>query len=424
VGNTPPTPRAKDTRRLERTSVPGVYRRGNSYVVVGRDHRGRQIKRHAATLAEARDKKAALRTDVRRGEYRATSRMRFVEYAERWADTFNGKKDRGLKPQTLADYKAAIKRREFSDHFGRLLVSEVEASDLREYAEKLKRKGLSPRTIRNALLPIRLCLAQAVDDKLIRSNPAAGLRIAAAQGTGANGVKVNYLKFEQAAALLRAFDELADETEPKSVIRAETFREVRFLTDFLLLTGCRVGEALALRWDDFDAKCASVRIDRRVYKGTVDTPKSRYGRRTVPVAAQLRRQLRERRKRAGEADPVFRAGGGSPLDYTTATRAFRKAADRVGLTWATIHTCRHTLASWLLRPAPDGLGALAQEAQVWLGHHSASFTIDTYGHLVDMPLPSADELGRRLWGNGRGNKTHRDPPKDQPKRRPKTAAKA
>ncbi len=421
MSNTQPTPRPKDTRRLEKTTVPGVYRRGNRYVVVGRDHRGKQIKRYAATLAEARDKKAALRTDVRRGEYRPTSRLRFVEYAQRWADTFNGKKDRGLKPQTLTDYKAAISRREFAEHFGRLLVSEIEASDLREYAEALKRKGLSPRTIRNALLPIRLCLAQAVEDKLIRSNPAAGLRIAAAQGNGTHGLKVNYLKFEQAAALLDAFTELADETESKSAIRAQTFREVRFLTDFLLLTGCRVGEALALRWSDFDSNCESVRIERRVYKGTVDTPKSKLGRRTLPVAEDLRPELRRRRKRAVDGDAVFRTGSGSPLDYTTATRAFRSAADRAGLRWATLHTCRHTLASWLLRT--DGLGLLPQEAQAWLGHHSASFTIDTYGHLIDMPLPSPDELARKVRGNARGNKTHRDAPRRQAAKRAKDPGK-
>ena len=51
-------------RRLVKTSTPGVYKRGSRYVVVFRDPHGRQRKRSARTLAEARDVKAALRTDV------------------------------------------------------------------------------------------------------------------------------------------------------------------------------------------------------------------------------------------------------------------------------------------------------------------------------------------------------------------------
>ena len=61
-------------RRLVKTSTPGIYKRGSRYVVIFRDPHGRQRKRTARTLAEARDLKAALTADVKRGEYRALSR--------------------------------------------------------------------------------------------------------------------------------------------------------------------------------------------------------------------------------------------------------------------------------------------------------------------------------------------------------------
>jgi len=56
-------------RRLVKTSTPGIYKRGGRYVVVFRDPHGKQRKRSAKTLAEARDLKAALTADVKRGEF-------------------------------------------------------------------------------------------------------------------------------------------------------------------------------------------------------------------------------------------------------------------------------------------------------------------------------------------------------------------
>ena len=67
-----------------KTSTPGVYKRGGSYVVMFRDGAGKQRKRAAKTLNEARALKAALTTDVHRGEFRALSPLTFSEYVLDW----------------------------------------------------------------------------------------------------------------------------------------------------------------------------------------------------------------------------------------------------------------------------------------------------------------------------------------------------
>jgi hypothetical protein len=76
---------------------PGIYRRGGRYVVRYRDSRGKQRKQFARTLAEARDLKATLTADVKRGEYRQLSRTTFAEYAPRWVETYAGRTSRGLR---------------------------------------------------------------------------------------------------------------------------------------------------------------------------------------------------------------------------------------------------------------------------------------------------------------------------------------
>ena len=51
-------------RPLERTQRPGIFRRGNRYVVRVKDSRGKQVQRAARTLSEARKVKAALTADI------------------------------------------------------------------------------------------------------------------------------------------------------------------------------------------------------------------------------------------------------------------------------------------------------------------------------------------------------------------------
>lgn len=384
--------RPKDDRRLEKTRTPGIFKRGNRYVVVGRDQYGKQVKKFAETLREAQDKKAELRTDVRRGEYRPRSQQLFTDYAADWADRYRGR-GKKLKPQTSKDYQAAVAREEFLIHFRALRLSEIDASVLNDYGHRLEQNGLSPRTIRNLITPIRVCLGYAHRHGHIRANPAAGLSIDAAVRDREKEKKARAYEEDEVAALLGAFEQLAQDAETTGRrVRAQTIRNVKFLTEFLLLTGLRVGEALALLWTDFAPRYEAVEVSKRIYKGGLHTPKSETSERTVPVAPSLRSQLRQRQTGTSAAGNVFTNGRGQePLDYWTVERVFKEAAALGKVEGATLHLCRHTLASWLLREPPRGLGLSAKAAQEWLGHHRASFTLDTYAHFMpeDLPDPRA-----------------------------------
>ena len=74
-----------------------------------------------------------------------------------------------------------------------------------------------------------------------------------------------------------------------------------------------------------------------------------------------------------------------------ATRVLRQAAEEAGASWTGFHTFRHSCASMLF----EG-GKNAKQVQTWLGHHSPSFTVDTYVHLLrdgpGEPLDLASEL--------------------------------
>jgi integrase len=369
------------------TTTPGIYRRGSRYVVRFRDPQGRQRQRSACTLAEARALKAALVADVRRGEYRALSRVSFADYAREWIAGYQGRTGRGIRPETLADYARDLELHALP-YFGRRLLAEIEPRDVKGFARTLADAGKAPATVRAVMAPVRALFATAVEEGLIRHNPAAGLRLAG----GAARPQPKALSPEELARLIEAMPA----GQPRLIVR------------FLAATGLRSGELVALTWQDLDLAERRVHVRARIYRGRRDAPKSRYGIRQVPLSEQLARDLAAHRlasRFCADGDPVFASEAGTPLDSSNFARRYLKPAaqaagllDEEGRPWPSYHTLRHTCASNLLRA-----GASPKQAQLWLGHHAAAFTLDTYTHLLPDDLPDGDILDR-FGGVGGVNK--------------------
>jgi integrase len=378
-------------RRLVKTSTPGVYKRGNRYVVVYRDPRGRQRKAAARTLAEARDLRAQLRADVVRGEYRAQSRVTFEDYARQWLASYGGRTARGnVRSTTAREYRRYTEQRAIP-YFGRRRLSEIEPRDVKAYAAHVAAQGVARNTVRNCVAALRVLLATAVEDGLIRTNPAAGVRLPAmpmAEPDEASP-KAKALTDAELAALLAACP-----------------AQWQLLVSFLADTGLRLGEASALRWCDIDFGRRRVLVRRQWTHGSYAPPKSRYGRRDVPLTPELARQLWERRKTVHGADDALVWPGRSdrPLNAASAHRAVRAAGETAGVPWAHPHALRHTCATRLFRA-----GLNAKQVQVWMGHHSPAFTLATYVHLLDDDLPDAP-----FGGIAGGNAVATSPTESEP----------
>jgi integrase len=350
---------------LERTSTPGVYKRGGRYTVVFRDSNGRQRRRSAATLAEARALRSSVNADVARGEYRQSSRIRLDQYAEEWLRTYEGRTSRGIRPETIHEYK-----RDLEIHtlpvLGTRRLSEIEQRDLKDLARHLSDKGLAAATVRIVMAPLRALFATAVEEGILRTNPAAGLRV----GGG--------MRRADPAAKRRALDE-----QELARLIDETPEKWRLLIRFLAQTGLRVGEVIALRWEDVDIARRRVSVNKRMYMGRIDAPKSSYGIRQIPISERLAEDLERSRGDATDLDAVFIGPEGRPLLSEFVLRSIVKpAGKRAGVPWAGVHTLRHTCASILFRS-----GWNAKQVQMVLGHHSPAFTLSTYVHLIPDDLP-------------------------------------
>ena len=367
---------------LEKTRHPGIYRRGSRWVVTYRVN-GAAKKESARTLDEARKLKAARVADVARGEFQEASRVRFRAYAEEWIDRYQGRGS-GFRESTREDYRRALKNWAypyFDERLRRRTLSQITPHDLAGFVawlvEQPSRSGgpLSDSSIRNILNPVRACLASAVREGLIRHNPAQGVALP-------HRPDVDALDQDEVRALTR---------EQLAVFLASVDPRYRTLFRLLASTGLRVSEAFALRWRDLvlDGSSPRVKVRRAIVRGRIQPPKSRHGRRDVPLDHELADELRQRRRSSewpGDDDLVFPSGAGTPLQLSNVRRRIlAPAAEEAGAPWAGFHTFRHTCASLLF-----ARGANAKVVQRWLGHHSAAFTLATYVHLL------SDDLGEPI----------------------------
>lgn len=151
------------------------------------------------------------------------------------------------------------------------------------------------------------------------------------------------------------------------------------LTRFLLATGQRIGECLAVAWLDIDLDAARVDVNHTVIRvaghGLIrkDT-KSSAGERTLILPSWAVADLRLRHARGVTLDaPVFPDTLGGLRDPSNTRRALRRALDRAGFDWVTSHNFRKTTATLL-----DDAGLSARLIADQLGHARPSMTQDVY----------------------------------------------
>jgi len=162
---------------------------------------------------------------------------------------------------------------------------------------------------------------------------------------------------------------------------------------FMAYTGLRRGEAIALRWRNVDLDNGVVSIvetaQRIKGQGIVFQPtKSAAGRRGIAIGAATVALLREYRGRQllrqvelegayEDNDLVFSGSLGRPLDPSVLTRNFEKLAKQAGYPGMRLHDLRHGHAAGLIRA-----GIHPRVVQERLGHASAAFTMQVYGHVA------------------------------------------
>jgi integrase len=320
------------------------------------------IRKTFRTLGDARAWRSEAQYALRRGTLRAPARTILREAAAAWlagakCGVIQTRSGEPYKPSALRGYEQAL-RTKVLPVLGPLRISAVTRNVVQDLVDRLVAQGLRPSTVRNAIMPLRAIYRRAISRSEVLVNPTLGLALPAVRAT-----RERVAQPAEARALLEA---LSPEDRP--------------VWATALYAGLRRGELRALRWQDVDFDAGVIRVERGWddKEGPI-APKSRAGRRRVPLARPLRAHLAEHRLRTGggEGDLVFGDERGRALSSDRLTRRARRAWQERDLEAIGLHDCRHTYAAFMI-----AAGVNAKALSAYMGHSSITMTLDRYGHLM------------------------------------------
>lgn len=272
--------------------------------------------------------------------------MSFQELAERW------QKAEGptMKPSTLCHYANAL-RTYVVPVFGDRTISGINREDVQLFINE-QAKRYSKSTLRSMRVVISLSLGWAKNCSWIEVNPCAGIRLP--KENGGRTVKRTVLSFEQISAIASRLK------EPYAT-----------LVLFLAATGLRIGEAIAVKWSDFDKNV--LHVTRRIFDGSEDTVKTGHSKRDLPIDPELVSRMRD----LGDGEWIFRSRNGSPLNPGNALKRYvRPAAQIVGVDIGGWHDFRHTATTRLRRN-----GVHPKVISGILGHSKVDLAEYVYDHV-------------------------------------------
>lgn len=344
---------------------------------VGRDPgTGKQIQRsvYGATQQEVRKKLAQATTALDSGTYKEPCKMTVGEWLDVWARDYLG----GVKPFTVVSYTGHIKNH-IKPALGSVRLETLNAHTIQRLYNGLSsgqngKTGLSPKTVKNIHGVLHKALQQAVKVGYIRFNPADACEL---------------------PRVVRKELKPLDEEESKAFLKAIQGHRFEVLYTVTLFTGMREGEALGLAWDCVDFERGTLLINKQLQREKKKNaqyllvPTKNGKSRTITPAPWVMKLLRTQRARQAEqqlrAGPLWEDSGlvftnalGGHLAEYLVYRDFKKLAASIGCPDARFHDLRHSYAVAAIRSGDD-----IKTVQGNLGHATAAFTLDVYGHVTD-----------------------------------------
>ncbi len=299
-----------------------------------------------------------------------------------------------VKPMTYSVQERNV-RLNIIPRWGNYKLKEITRNDYQKWINKL-REHYSEGTVRR----IHSIMSSAINDavhefNIMRENPIQRIKIPKDKDKTS---KLNYFTREELDKFLA--------TVKQPVKNAKYKHSIQYFALFTIMarTGMRIGEALALTWDDIDFNAKTLSISKTlVYPLNsipyLSTPKSKKSERIINLDNQTVKVIKEHRVNQKEVylryvnyvattkNIIFHQQDGRWLRTNVMREYFKEICKRADIPVLSPHALRHTHAVHLLEA-----GANLKYVSERLGHASVKVTADTYLHVTEKIEDNALEL--------------------------------
>ncbi|MGP1348458.1 MAG: tyrosine-type recombinase/integrase [Stomatobaculum sp.] len=342
---------------------------------------GKRYFSYGRTRKEAQEAAEQRKRELEKGRYKRAAELTFSEYYERWKDArrLSVKGATLRKQQFQYEAAATVLIDKSGQSFGNVPLPEIEVNHIRILQKVLLQgpggKQRAPDTVNGIVALISHILRDAVNERAIEWNPCTGIKNLKRTAKPARETIHRALTLKETELFFNA----AVESWYYDLYR------------FLIQTGCRCGEAGALRTSDIKAN--EIQIRRTITKNehgvyvVGDSPKTSYGTRNIPMTDGIREVIAHQKKLNANffgdkvislSSPIFMTSWGNLLAVANVDRDIARICRAAGIQKFTAHAFRDTFATRAVEA-----NMKPKTLQEILGHADIGVTMNLYAHVME-----------------------------------------
>lgn len=330
---------------------------------------GRRKEFYGSTREQAVSKMDAAKAALRAGQTLPSERVTVASYTKTWLTM----KHSTVRYKTYSNWESMLRLHVVAP-LGRVQLSKLTQAHLQNLYSLLLHNGLSPSTVNTVHRTVKNMLRTAERTDLIPRCVA---------------------DLVQPPSVKRRDMLILSEVQAKALLLAVGSHRLGALFELALMSGARISELLALRWQDVSFEKQEIHIRQALQRTEVGIkagePKTKSGRRAIPLDEGMMESLRRHRAFMAEealklgsvwnnvGDLVFVSTSGTQLNYSNLRqRLFLPFVTKAALpSELRLHDLRHFFASYAL-----GRGVPVTTVSVVMGHSSPAVTHAIYAHCI------------------------------------------